>query len=160
MKLAVYPGSFDPLTKGHLDLIERASALFDQVVVLVAHNQQKHYLFSPEKRLELVSASCAHLPNVRAEVVSGLVSVRASQLGASAIVKGIRSYLDWQAEVTQARVNRELSQIETLLLPAQPELAHLSSSLVKELALLGADISALVPQPVRLELNALFNTEG
>lgn len=147
MTEAVFPGSFDPLTLGHLDVIERLAANFPSVVVAVAHNPAKHYLFSAERRAQLIAEAAAHLPNVSVEVVQGLVAKAFAGPG-RILVKGVRSPSDWENEVGQAAVNRDLSGLETLLLPTSARYAVVSSSLVKELNSIGAPVDPYVPPVV------------
>ena len=134
MKIAVCPGSFDPITVGHLDLVERAAALFDQVVVCVMVNAEKHPMFTLEERLELVRVSIAHLSNVRADACSGLLADFARENGASALVKGVRGCTDLDLEHQIAQINRSLCPaLDTVLLPARPEHLHISSTMVREM---------------------------
>ena len=134
MKIAVCPGSFDPITAGHLDLVERAAAIFDQVVVCVMVNAEKHPMFTLEERLELVRASIAHLPNVRAAACGGLLADFARENGASALVKGVRGCVDFDVEYQMAQINRSLCPaLDTVLLPARPEHLHISSTMVREM---------------------------
>jgi pantetheine-phosphate adenylyltransferase len=146
----VCPGSYDPVTLGHADVIQRAAALYDEVVVAVLHNPAKRGTFTPEERRKLIVDLCHDLPNVRVELFAGrlLVDV-AAQVGASAIVKGLRSGTDFAYELPMALMNRHLTGIETVFLPGNPSLEHISSSLVKEVAAHGGDISGLVSDPVR-----------
>ncbi len=134
MKTAVCPGSFDPITTGHLDLVERAAAIFDEVVVCVMVNAEKRPMFSLEERLELVRAAAAHLPNVRAAACAGLLADFARENGAAALVKGVRGCVDFDMEYQMAQINRSLCPaLDTVLLPARPEHAHISSTMVREM---------------------------
>ena len=146
----VCPGSYDPVTLGHADIIRRASALYDEVVVAVLHNPAKRGTFTPEERRDLIADSCGDLGNVRVELFAGrlLVDV-ATEVGASAIVKGLRGGTDFAYELPMALMNRHLTGIETVFLPGDPSLEHISSSLVKEVAAHGGDISGLVSDRVR-----------
>ena len=152
MTLAVCPGSFDPATEGHLDLVERAAALFDEVVVAVASNAAKAALFSHDERVALLRAALAQRPGcarVRVEALPhGLLAEHAAGLGAVAVVKGVRTAADVEHETPMALVNRRLGGVDTVLLPADPRWAHVSSSLVKEVARLGGDVTGLVPDVV------------
>ncbi|WP_223908038.1 pantetheine-phosphate adenylyltransferase [Actinomyces capricornis] len=150
MSLAVYPGSFDPLTLGHLDIATRAAALFGTVVIAVAHNTSKagRHLLSAEDRLDLARRATAGLAGVEVDLVPGLLADYCRSRGASAIVKGLRSGSDLDAELPMALLNRDLGAPETVFLTAAPAHAHISSSLVKEVAAHGGDVSGLVPPVV------------
>ncbi len=149
MKLAVYPGSFDPPTLGHLDVIERAANLFDQVVVAVGRNSSKSPLLTPEERIDAISQSAAHLANVSVAGFSGLLVDYVRSTGATAIIRGLRATADFEYEFQMAMVNRRLSsEIETVFLMTTWEYSYLSSSIVKEVATLGGDYAQLVPPPV------------
>lgn len=148
--LAVYPGSFDPITLGHVDVVTRALTLFDRVVVGVAHNPAKagRHLLGAEERAELARRSLAHLAGVEVELVPGLLADYCRARGATAIVKGLRSGTDLDAEAPMALLNRELGAPETVFLVADPAHAHVSSSLVKDIASHGGDVSPHVPHCV------------
>ena len=150
MSLAVYPGTFDPITLGHVDVVTRARTVFDRVVVGVAHNAAKRgrHLFGLDERLELARASLAHLSGVEVDVVPGLLADYCRGRGASAIIKGLRNGSDLDAELPMALLNRDLGAPETVFLPASSAHAHISSSLVKDVAGYGRDVSALVPPAV------------
>ena len=156
MRLAVYPGSFDPLTLGHVDIASRATTLFDVVVIGVAHNAAEagRHLLDVEERLALVRASTSHLPGVEVDLVPGLLADYCRQRGASAIIKGLRNGSDLDAELPMALLNRDLGAPETVFLTASPAYAHISSSLVKDIAGYGRDVSALVPPAVARTLGA------
>ena len=157
MPKAVYPGSFDPVTNGHLDVIERAAELFQEVVVAVAVNSSKAPLFTNGERVEMLGEVCAHLGNVRAAAFSGLLVEFAAEQGASVVVKGLRAVSDFEYELQQALMNRILkSGIETVFFMTSPENLFLSSSMVKEIARLGGDVSPFVPAQVRARLEAKF----
>lgn len=150
-KLAVYPGSFDPFTLGHLDVAKRALSLFDRLEVLVVHNPAKAPSFSAEERVEQIRTALAEagLQNVTVSALNkGLLATHCTKLGATAIVKGVRNDSDLQVELPQARVNRDQSGIETAFLPGDPALSHISSSLVRQVAELGGDMSKYVPTSV------------
>lgn len=154
---ALFPGTFDPFTRGHLDLVARAQRLFGRVTVGVAHNPEKRALFSAEERLELVRAAVRGIPNVDVVLVPGLVVQACENLGADVIVRGVRGGSDFESEVQMARTNRVLlPRIETVLLAPAPELAHVSSTLVRQIASLGGDASQLVPANVATALGARF----
>lgn len=147
--ICVCPGSFDPLTLGHLDVIERSARLFDEVVVAVLHNPDKQGTFSADERVDLINASTEHLPNVRGAAFANTLLVEVCrELGASMVVKGLRGETDFSYELPMATMNRSLSGLETLFLPGHPGMDHLSSSLIKQVASLGGDISGMVPGPV------------
>ena len=134
MKTAVCPGSFDPITVGHLDLAERAAAIFDRVILCVMVNGEKHPMFSLEERLELARAAAAHLPNVEAAACGGLLADFAREQGACALVKGVRGGTDLDWEMQLAQINRDLfPRLDTVLLPARPEHMHISSTMVREM---------------------------
>ncbi|HLK13996.1 MAG TPA: pantetheine-phosphate adenylyltransferase [Fimbriimonadaceae bacterium] len=148
-KLAIYPGSFDPLTLGHMDVIERAARLFDRVVVSVGVNSSKKPLLTPEQRAQAIRASVTGLKNVEVDTFQGLLAKYAEGMGASAIVRGLRATADFEYEFQMATVNRKLSSsIETVFLMTKWEHSYLSSTIVKEIAVLGGDYSSLVPEPV------------
>ncbi|MDR2453846.1 MAG: pantetheine-phosphate adenylyltransferase [Bifidobacteriaceae bacterium] len=152
-RLAVVPGSFDPITLGHLDVIERAAALFGQVIVAVAANAAKQTLFPPATRLDLVRDCVAGLAGARAEIVPGLLAAFCQSVGASVIVKGARGGQDWSHEAPMAIANRQLAGLETVFLLAAPAWGHISSSLVKDIARHGGDVSPYVPPAVRRALS-------
>jgi len=146
--IAVCPGSFDPITHGHLDVIGRAAALFDEVVVGVGQNPAKHYLFTPAERLELVRETTAGLANVTAEPLSGLLVDFARAHGAGVVVKGIRFASDFDFELQMAHMNAAIGAVETVMLPASSVWSTLSSTMVREVASYGGDVSAFVPEVV------------
>jgi pantetheine-phosphate adenylyltransferase len=145
---ALVPGSFDPPTKGHLDVIERSVALFDRVVVAVIRNPAKSPMFSTEERIELLEQCCASWDNVEVDSFEGLLVDYADDKGVNTIVKGLRAVTDFDYEIQMAQMNRHLSGIETLFVATKPEYGYLSSSLVKQVAGLGGNVDALVPDPV------------
>ncbi|GBD30603.1 Phosphopantetheine adenylyltransferase [bacterium HR32] len=156
MAVAVYPGTFDPVHNGHVDVIRRARALFERVVVGVARESQKQPLFTLEERVELLRASVAELDGVEVEGFSGLTVEFARRWGAVAIVKGLRSG-DLEYELRMAHVNRRLApSVETVFLPTSPEYGFVSSTLIKEVARLGGSVEGLVPDPVRRRLAERF----
>jgi pantetheine-phosphate adenylyltransferase len=157
MAKAVYPGSFDPVTNGHLDVIERAAELFEEVIVAVAVNSAKTPLFSNEERVAMIEEVCQHLGNVRATTFGGLLVEFAVQQHASVVVKGLRAVSDFEYELQQALMNRMLRDgIETVFFMTTPENLFLSSSMVKEIARLGGDVSRFVPPQVRVRLEQKF----
>jgi pantetheine-phosphate adenylyltransferase len=145
MRLAVCPGSFDPVTNGHLDIVGRASALFDEVVVAVGVNHSKNRLFAPEERLAMLEQATAPYANVSVAGFTGLLTTFCQERGAVAIVKGLRGVSDFDYELQMAQMNASLTDIETVFVPTSPEWSFLASSLVKEVAALGGDVSGLVP---------------
>ena len=149
MKLAVCPGSFDPVTNGHLDIIRRAAALSDRVIVVVMTNASKHTLFSMEERVAMLRAATAELPNVEVDAYDGLLADYARQVGADAIVKGLRAVTDFEYEFQMALTNRQLhADAETVFLTTSADLMYLSSSVVKQVVQYGGDISGFVPASV------------
>ena len=150
MRRAVCPGSFDPVTNGHLDIVQRASSLFDEVIVAVGVNVSKSRLFTAEERLTMLEQGIVGLGNVRVEGFTGLITTYCREADAVAIVKGIRSGTDFDYELQMAQMNNGLSGVETLFVPTNPTYSFLSSSLVKEVAQWGGDVAHLLP-PVVLE---------
>lgn len=148
VRRAVVPGSFDPITLGHLDIIARAAAIFPEVVVGVGRNTTKNYLFDEAERLELVRSAVSSVRGVSAEMIDGLLVDFCTRMGAGVIVKGIRSGSDVDYELPMAQVNHALSGIETLFLPAGREYGGISATLLREVAMNHGDISAFVPEPV------------
>lgn len=156
MKRVVCPGSFDPLTHGHLDIITRASELFDEVVVAIGRNSTKNNLFSSEERVEMVVDACAHLPNVVVEQISGLLVDFCAAREAQGVVKGLRFASDFDYELQMAQMNKQLSGIETVLLPTSSQWGYVSSTMIREVAVLGGDVSAFVPPTVGEHITALL----
>ncbi|MGI8924021.1 MAG: pantetheine-phosphate adenylyltransferase [Fimbriimonadales bacterium] len=153
MRVAVYPGSFDPPTNGHVDIISRASKLFDRLVVAVGRNSSKNLLFSVEDRLEMLEAICIGLDNVSIESFAGLLVEFAHNSNASVLVRGLRAMSDFENEFQMALTNRKLApNLETVFLMTSAENMFVSSSIVKEVAALGGDIRDLVPAPVEKRL--------
>ena len=156
MTKVVCPGSFDPVTNGHLDIIERSARLFDEVVVAVLVNQNKQGLFTIEERLELLDRATAHLPNVTTASFVGLLVDFCTVNHVDAIVKGLRAVTDFDYELQMAQMNGSLTEVDTVFIPTSPEYSFLASSLVKEVAKHGGDVSRLVPDFVLAELKAKF----
>jgi pantetheine-phosphate adenylyltransferase len=157
MRTVIYPGSFDPLTNGHLDLIERAARLFDRVIVAVAENESKHPLFSLEERQELVEQAIHPWNNVEADHFSCLLVDYVARRGGTAIIRGLRAVSDFEFEFQLALMNRKLNeQIETIFMMPKDTCTFLSSRVVKEINRLGGDVSAFVPPHVRKALAARF----
>jgi pantetheine-phosphate adenylyltransferase len=162
MRRAIYPGSFDPITNGHLDVIQRAVQLFDELVVAVALNDQKHKssLFSLEERFAILEEVCHEIPNVRIAKLEGLLVDFARERGASAIVRGLRAVSDFEFEFQMALMNRKMEpSIETIFLMPKEDYSYLSSRIVKEIARLGGNVSAFVPPCVVPALLRRFSEE-
>lgn len=155
MKTAIYPGSFDPITNGHLDVIERAAGLFDRLIIAVANNSEKRPLFSPDERVHLIAESVAGLPNVEVTSFRGLLVDFAKSRGAMVVVRGLRAVTDFEYEFQMALMNRTLrDDVETVFLAAREEYTYLSSRIIKEVARLGGDVGRMVPPAVALALPA------
>jgi pantetheine-phosphate adenylyltransferase len=155
--IAVYPGSFDPITNGHLDIIERGCQLFEQVIVAVLNNPTKTPLFTVTQRIEQIRQSVEHLPNVEVDCFDGLTVNYTKMRNAKVLLRGLRVISDFEKELQMAHVNKTLdSSIETVFLFTSNEYSFLSSSLVKEIASFGAPIDHLVPQHVAQEINSCF----
>ena len=153
MARALVPGSFDPITTGHLDIIARAARMFETVLVAVAPNSTKTPLFTLAERVEMIQMACAHLPNVSVDAFEGLLVEYAVRHGASVIVKGLRAVSDFEYELQMAMMNRRLnSAVETVFLMTEAEHSYLSSSIVKEIARLGGSVEGLVPSHVETRL--------
>jgi len=154
VRRAVCPGSFDPVTNGHLDIVERAASLFDEVVVAVGVNPSKHRLFTADERLAMLRRAVGHLPNVSVEGFTGLLTTFCAEHDIQAIVKGLRAVSDFDYELQMAQMNASLTDVETVFVPTSPEWSFLASSLVKEVASYGGDVSGLVPDFVHEALVA------
>ncbi|MFB9908045.1 pantetheine-phosphate adenylyltransferase [Allokutzneria oryzae] len=148
MRRAVYPGSYDPVTNGHLDIIERAAGLFDEIVVAVMINKSKRSLFTVEERIDMLREVTAHLPNVRIDSWYGLLVDYCKANEIQAIVKGLRAVSDFEYELQMAQMNQRLSGIDTVFIATNPVYSFLSSSLVKEVATYGGDVSHLLPAAI------------
>ncbi|MGL4854623.1 MAG: pantetheine-phosphate adenylyltransferase [Lentisphaeria bacterium] len=154
-RLAIYPGSFDPPTNGHLDVVKRAAQLFDKVIVAVANNGAKQPMFTAQERVELLTECCAEISNVEVDYFSGLLYQEARKLGAAAVVRGLRAVSDFEWEFQMALMNRELDRnCETVFLMPSPKYSFVSSTMIKEISAYGGDISSFVPECV---MNALKN---
>lgn len=154
MSGALCPGSFDPVTLGHVDILERAAAQFDEVVAAVLINPAKQGMFSLEERLEMIAEATAHLPNVRAESGGGLVVDFVRKRGLTAIVKGLRTGTDFEYELQMAQMNKHIAGVDTFFVATTPRYSFVSSSLAKEVASMGGDVSDLLPEPVNRRLAA------
>ena len=150
MNKAIYPGSFDPITEGHLDIIKRAAKTFDVLYVAIMINPNKKYTFSEEERLKLIKKCCKNIKNVEVVIGEGLTIEYAKKLGCNVIVRGIRAVTDYESELALATSNMMLDdKIETIFFVSRPELSFLSSSIAKEIALFGGDIDNFIPKPIQ-----------
>jgi pantetheine-phosphate adenylyltransferase len=157
MRTAIYPGSFDPITNGHLDVIHRATKLFDRVIVAVAHNESKQPLFTLEERVHMVARAIRALPTAKADSFQGLLVEYVERRSAQAIVRGLRAVSDFEFEFQLALMNRKLNErVETIFMMPKDTYTFLSSRIVKEMAQLGGNVSAFVPAHVRTALAAKF----
>lgn len=152
MRRCACPGSFDPVTNGHLDVLERASLLFDEVVVAVLVNRSKKGLFSVEERIELLTGATSHLPNMRVTSFHGLLVDFCAAESIPVVVKGLRAVTDFDYELQMAQMNHRLSKLDTLFVATNPEHSYLSSSLIRDVAMFGGDVSELVPPVVAQRL--------
>ncbi|MFC4354351.1 pantetheine-phosphate adenylyltransferase [Chryseomicrobium palamuruense] len=160
MKIAVVPGSFDPITNGHLDIITRASMIFDKIKVVVLNNSSKNPLFTVEERMDLIATSTQHLGNVEVDTFSGLLVDYTKQEKAQAIIRGLRAVSDFEYEMQITSMNRKLNdQVETLFIMTKNEYSFLSSSIVKEVAKYQAELSEFVPAPVEAALKKKYTKE-
>lgn len=152
-QIAVYPGSFDPIHVGHVDIITRISKLYDQVTVLIANSPQKNSLFTAEERKELIERILKHIPNMKVEIFGGLTVDYMRRNKAGVIVRGLRAVVDFEYEMTMSSINQKLApEIETMLVFARPEYYYISSRGVKEVAMNGGSLKGLVPDLVAEEL--------
>lgn len=153
MRTAVYPGSFDPVTNGHLDIIRRGAALFDRVIVAILHNPSKQGLFPVDRRLDMLRRVCADLPNVQVDSFQGLLVDYIRQTEADVILRGLRSTTDFESELPMAQLNRSMFvKAETLFLPASPQHLYTSSSAVREIGRFGGDVTPFVPSCIAQEV--------
>ena len=160
MRTVIYPGSFDPLTNGHLDLIQRAARLFDRVIVAIASNETKNPLFDKEERVALVKSSLPDLPNVSVDAFDGLLVDYVARSGGQAIIRGLRAVSDFEFEFQLALMNRNLNErIETIFMMPKDTYTFLSSRIVKEICRLGGDIKDFVPGKVREALIKKLRTD-
>lgn len=158
---AIYPGSFDPVTNGHLDIIERASRIFDELIVAVAVNRGKTPLFTAEERVEMLREVCAHLDNVRVDYFGGMLVDYVVQQGAGVVVRSLRAVSDFEYEFQMALMNKRLNdRVETVFLTTSAEHLFLSSSLIKEVAELGAPLTGLAPRCVEDRLRQKLKLKG
>jgi pantetheine-phosphate adenylyltransferase len=157
---ALCPGTFDPVTNGHLDIITRAAGCFDAVIVGVLENPSKEPLFGLQERVAMLEETCADLANVRIASFRGLLVEYAKEQRATAIVKGLRAVSDYEYEIQMAQMNHRLGRVETLFMPTNPTWSFLSSSLVKEVARFGGDVEGLVPDHVKKALTDKLEREA
>jgi pantetheine-phosphate adenylyltransferase len=151
---AICPGSFDPVTFGHLDIVRRAASLFDEVIVAVGRNSTKRCLFDPDERVAMLTDACVDLAGVRVLTIGGLLVDFCAAHDVDVIVKGLRFAADFDFELQMAQMNFALSGIETVMLPTSARWAHLSSTMIREVASLGGDVSQFVPEPVAARIRA------
>jgi pantetheine-phosphate adenylyltransferase len=157
MRTVIYPGSFDPLTNGHLDVIHRATKLFDRVIVAVAHSESKHPMFTLEARVEMVKEALRGWPNLEADSFEGLLIDYVERRSAQAVIRGLRAVSDFEFEFQMALMNRKLNErIETIFMMPKDTYTFLSSRIVKEIAQLGGDVSTFVPAHVQAALVEKF----
>lgn len=149
MRIGIYPGSFDPITLGHLDVIERAAKLVDNLIIGVLNNSSKQPLFSAEDRVDMIKLVTAHIPNVKVEAFEGLLVDFAKEKNANIVVRGLRAVTDFEYELQMAQTNSKISsQVDTIFLATNVKYAYLSSSVVREIAKYGGDISHFVPEEI------------
>jgi pantetheine-phosphate adenylyltransferase len=161
MRIAIYPGSFDPLTLGHLDIVQRSAKTFDKLVIAVMVNPAKNPLFTLEERVELIREAVKHLPNVEVDSFTGLLVHYAEAKGANLIVKGLRFVSDFESELQMASLNRLMYEgAETVFMPTNHKYSYLSSSIVKDIARHGGPISELVPKHVEQALLVKYSKKG
>ncbi len=160
MKLAIYPGTFDPITNGHLDLVKRGLVIFDELIVAVAHSPKKEPMFSLEERLSLIEASVRDYRNVRVEAFNGLLVDYVQGRGGVAIIRGLRAVSDFEYELQMALMNRRLAgHLETVFMMPSQEFSYLTSTIVREAASLGGSVTGLVPEAVEKALKDKFKKD-
>ena len=160
-RIAVCPGSFDPITLGHLDIITRAAAMFDKIIVVVMNNTSKHYNFSDEERVNMIKKSVSELKNVEVDIYDGLLAEYAAQKNACAIIKGLRAMSDFEYEFQMALTNKKLNPlVETLFLTTSAQNMYLSSSMVRQIAGMGGDITDFVPAVIHDDIIKRLSSEN
>lgn len=160
MRKAIYPGSFDPITIGHIDVVQRACKLFDEVIIVVLENKAKQTLFTMEERVTMIKESIAHIPNASVVAYQGLTLDFAKSISACAMIRGIRQVKDYEYELNQASCNAWIDpEIETILMFSKQEFAFVSSSSIKEFAMYHQSLKGLVSEPVRIALEEKFNSD-
>ena len=160
MMRMLYPGSFDPVTRGHMDIIRRAARLCDELVVAVMHNPDKRGAFPVNERVRLLERACAGLGNVRVIAHGGLMVDCAKEQDVTCVVRGVRPLGDFEAEYGMAQVNRMIGGVETLLMATSPEHADISSSMVRQIAMFGGEIGSFVPEGLAQEIRAALTGDG
>lgn len=161
MRIAIYPGTFDPVTSGHLDILERAVGLFDQVIIAVATESTKQPVFSVQERIELLEKVTQHMSGVEVDTFEGLTVSYAKQVGASAIIRGLRAMSDFEFEFQLALMNKKLEpSVETVFLMTKSDFSFISSSAIKSVVSLGGSVSGLVPPSVETALRQKYLTNG
>jgi len=161
MSTAIYPGSFDPVTNGHLDIVQRATRIFDEVIITIAVDNYKNTLFSVDERLEMLRCVVGEYSGVKVETFSGLLIHYVRSRGATAIIRGLRAVSDFEYEMQLAMMNKKLAEdVETVFFTTSTEYSFLSSSVIKQVASLGGCVRGLVPQKVELELKRKYTSEG
>lgn len=161
MKTAIYPGTFDPITNGHVDVVKRAASLFDKVIVAVALSEGKSPLIAVKDRVQLVEAVFVDIKNVKVQVLSGLVVNFALQAQANYLVRGLRNVSDFDYEFQMAEMNKKMhAEIQTLFFPAAAEHQHVSATIVRDIVKLNGDVSAFVPQPVNEYLRKIYGVKN
>ena len=159
MSGAVCPGSFDPVTLGHVDIFERAAAQFDELVVAVMVNPNKSGMFTLDERIRLIEESTTHLPNLRVESGQGLIVDFVRERGLTAVVKGLRTGTDFEYELQMAQMNNAISGVHTLFIPSASSRSFLASKLIRDIARFGGDIDSFVPEPVAKRINAKYRAQ-
>lgn len=158
MKIAIYPGTFDPITNGHLHIAERSCKLYDRIIIAVANDNYKNNLFSLPERMVMLEESTRHLPNVEVRSFTGLLADYAREVGAVAVIRGLRAISDFEYEMQMAAMNKHLNhELETVFLMAEGDYAFLSSSMIKQVALIGAKVDEMVPSIVNQYLKEKYN---